>query len=1043
MRKFLVSILLLTGITGYAWAQNVTEAEYFFDIDPGVSNGVPVVITSPGDTVSQQLSINTTGLNVGPHIFCLRTKNSDGNWSHLVSRTFYVNSPAIPLQPILSAEYFFDADPGIGNGISVVINSPGDTVSQPLSVNTVGLSVGPHLFCLRSKDTDGKWSQQVSRTFYINAPITPLQPIMAAEYFFDTDPGLGNGTSLTISQGDTSTTSFPVINPFSSGLHYFVMRTKDADGQWSLQLSDAFNVCATYGPKSIFDFVIDLNKVYFTNSSIYDQNHLWDFGDGNTDTILYGPAHAYTLPGIYNAKLITYNPCTSDTLIKTLQVNGITSAIPRIATPSAFFMMDIDGYGFNSNSQFKLWRPGFPDIPVDSAKAGPSGNHARLYYKLNNAPAGWWHLIVSGTAIQDTLFNALQVDTSTVAGGLELTLNVPPTIRRFYTSMFQVLITNKGNTPAYGVSVYISNTKGHSSTHLSFANPFFDSFLDSAVVASGPPGRFYHNVDSATGDSTGQIAAVIIPFIPAGESHTIRLAYSTTEYGLDYITVVVKKPLIDETALVLLGFHHPLTSCTWLSPCLQAYLDALGFVPAVGCTAGLFDLACAVGNYSSDFDEGQPTGSSLMDLSLATAGTIISCTSGLPGHAALEMINTGSNLDNLNVPNLRDCWNDLTADGDTKGVNAMDPNGKTGPNGYDTPNFIKDGAPLSYTITFENADTASAPAAEVVVTDTLDKTRFDLSTFKYSMFGFGDSIIPLNTPEAQFANEFDLRPAKNTILRVSGSVDTTSGILTARFSSYDPDTFSIVANPADGFLNPNITAPEGDGFITFHCDLLPGLNNLDVVNNKAEIIFDLNASIATQPFSNTLDLNKPVSSVLPITPLSDTAFAVHWSGSDAESGVKHYNVYVSANDSAYELWRVRTSLDSGIFTGSIGSTYKFYSVAVDSVNNFEDAPSNPIANPDAQTTIAIGISETDGAGEFFSVYPNPAINSVTLFIPTGQQKKIPVKLYSVQGIEMSQWMVNPNQKETISLENLPGGIYHLEMVTTNNKKLNKKITILK
>jgi PKD repeat protein len=1044
MKKILIFLLVCVTFSGSA--QNIIEGEYFFDTEPGIGNGIPIIISVPGDTVTQNLSINSSGLLEGPHVFCLRVKNASGFWSHTISRSFYAYSPIL-IQPVTNAEYFFDTDPGIGNGTPITITATGDTVSQNLSINTTGLSTGPHIFCLRVKDAASAWSHTLARTFYIINPPGAIQPLTSAEYFFDIDPGVGNGTPLVISSNDTINMSFDLTNTFSSGTHYFVLRTKDAGGEWGLQLSKAYNVCATYGPKSIFDYVIDFNKVYFSNTSIYDQSHLWDFGDGNTDTTLYSPAHVYNLPGIYNAKLITYNPCAIDTLIKTLQVNGITSAAPKIATPNGFFMMELTGYGFNSSSQFKLWRPGFPDISPDSAKAGVSGNYARLYFRLNNADAGWWHLVVSGTAIQDTLFGALQIDTSTVEGGLELGLNVPERVARFRTNIFQVLIKNKGNTPVYSVPVYISNTKNGSTTSLSVGNPFFDSFLDSSIVSSGPPGRFYQNIDSATGDTSGHITAFMIPYLAAGESHIISLSYKTVEYGTDYITVVVKKPMIDETILALIGLHQPMSNCTWMSPCMQAIMDAAGVAPGVGCAVGIFDLACALGNYASDYDEGNPAGKSLFDLGLASTSTLLSCVTGLPGAKLLKLLNFGSKQLNNNVNNnpspFAQCWNDITADSDTKGVTAFDPNEKTGPNGYALPNFIKDVAPLSYTITFENADTASAPAAEVVVTDTLDKTRFDLSTFEYSMFGWSDSIITLTVPSAQFAREFDLRPGKNTILRVSGSIDTASGIITTRFASYDPDTFNIVANPADGFLNPNIISPEGDGFLIFHCELLPGLNNLDVVNNKAEIVFDLQPAINTPVFSNTLDLNKPASSVLPITAFSDTTFTVHWSGSDAESGVKHFNIYVSENDSAYQLWQVRTPLDSGVFTGSIGSTYKFYSIAVDSVNNVEDAPSNPIANPDAQTTVVVGISEVNDAGEYFSAYPNPATNDITLFVRTHQQKQISVKLYSMQGAQMGEWMVNPNQKKNISLGNISPGIYHLEAMTDGKKILIKKLTVLK
>jgi hypothetical protein len=268
MKNFLVFILLLTGIVFSASAQNIIDGEYFFDTDPGIGNGISIVIANPDDTVSQNLSINTSGLSIGPHVICIRVKNGLGNWSHTYSRSFYVIAPPTALPPITIAEYFFDSDPGLGNGISAIISSPDDTVTQNFSINISGLTVGPHIFCLRVKNNSDNWSHSFTKSFYVHEQ-TSIQPIIAAEYFYDTDPGLGNGISLSIPLGDTSNTTISLTNPFASGTHYIEIRTKDADGTWSHQLSDAFNVCATYGPKSIYDYVIDFNKVSFTNTSIY------------------------------------------------------------------------------------------------------------------------------------------------------------------------------------------------------------------------------------------------------------------------------------------------------------------------------------------------------------------------------------------------------------------------------------------------------------------------------------------------------------------------------------------------------------------------------------------------------------------------------------------------------------------------------------------------------------------------------------------------------------------------------------------------------
>ncbi|MCB9190649.1 MAG: hypothetical protein H6602_03175 [Flavobacteriales bacterium] len=53
---------------------------------------------------------------------------------------------------------------------------------------------------IRYKDVQGKWGIYEGRSFYVDAGVAPQQnaPLVAqAEYFFDTDPGVGNGTPIT------------------------------------------------------------------------------------------------------------------------------------------------------------------------------------------------------------------------------------------------------------------------------------------------------------------------------------------------------------------------------------------------------------------------------------------------------------------------------------------------------------------------------------------------------------------------------------------------------------------------------------------------------------------------------------------------------------------------------------------------------------------------------------------------------------------------------------------------------------------------------
>jgi hypothetical protein len=216
--------------------------------------------------------------------------------------------------------------------------------------------------------------------------------------------------------------------------------------------------------------------------------------------------------------------------------------------------------------------------------------------------------------------------------------------------------------------------------------------------------------------------------------------------------------------------------------------------------------------------------------------------------------------------------------------------------------------------------------------------------------------------------------------------------------------------------------------------LLPTLHNLDVITNKAEIVFDQEAPVNTPVWYNTLDLQPPVSAVLPLSGFQpDSVFTVHWTGSDGESGIKHYHVYVSENDSAYKLWMTRTSLDSGIYRGRNGVKYEFYSVAVDSVNNREEPPVNPDVNPDAVTTVSVLVNLLAPVIESnrFSVFPNPAMDKVTASFEIQRDGYVSVLLLDVSGETVLQKdfgnLKKGSYEKLLDISNLSNGLYFVKI----------------
>lgn len=135
-------------------------------------------------------------------------------------------------QNITKVEYFFNTDPGFGNGINVPITNSVN-VSASFSPNMSSLAEGTHRLYIRSLDANGRWSNTNARAFY-KANLTSLPNVSKVEYFFDIDPGFGNGINVPITSAvDVSTSFSPNISSLAEGVHRLYVRSLDVNGKWS------------------------------------------------------------------------------------------------------------------------------------------------------------------------------------------------------------------------------------------------------------------------------------------------------------------------------------------------------------------------------------------------------------------------------------------------------------------------------------------------------------------------------------------------------------------------------------------------------------------------------------------------------------------------------------------------------------------------------------------------------------------------------------------------------------------------------------------
>ncbi|MBI9068545.1 MAG: PKD domain-containing protein [Salinivirgaceae bacterium] len=230
-----------------------------------------------------------------------------------LSEDFTIGDVSSNIGDIVAAEYFFDTDPGPGSGSTLNI-AGGETINFTTSISTTGLNIGFHHLFIRVKDNEGRWSIYDTHKFYIYDTIYTDQSIetqiVAAEYFFNQDPGFGNGYPITISPGDSIDWTGE-INPdtLSEGAHDLFIRVRSDNGLWSQVLTEPITVCDVVAI-SDFSFVVTGSQVAFTNESTGATSYEWDFGESNT-SVEADPTHTYSNKGTYTVCLTATNTCNS------------------------------------------------------------------------------------------------------------------------------------------------------------------------------------------------------------------------------------------------------------------------------------------------------------------------------------------------------------------------------------------------------------------------------------------------------------------------------------------------------------------------------------------------------------------------------------------------------------------------------------------------------------------------------------------------------------------------------------------------------------
>lgn len=666
-------------------------------------------------------------------------------------------------------------------------------------------------------------------------------------------------------------------------------------------------------------------------------------------------------PGTYSYTLVakgTGNCNAYASTSKFITIGGLSKVYPNEAGQVPGVKLQIQGgYKLTYSSKPKVvLKQGSTEIEgeweveygYDSSKITSPDEMAPAAFNLWDAPLGKYDVIV-GT---DTLYQAFTVEQREDPDVWMQVNGFGKMLWNRY-QRFTIDYGNRSNVAAYNTPIFlfIPDRKGSMDVQFEFDFDIYSDAIDESVL---PLARYLDDhlmaYDEQTGDSI-RVYSFFIPYIAPnstnqlafrvkgksgydGVSDKFRIYYWISEpWGPntddennnapmtragsdeldDYINHVNKGKTMTECALTMFGL-------TFLEAGLTAF-------PVVGCAYNTVKTV-TLGIWGKDRSI-KAFGTNLLTAAFACGTDLFPPTLLMKGGLALAKLTWDlvSNKDAYDAclrgdPN----WKDNLL------VNSYDPNEMIGPSGYDDQaHYIKPIHQMPYMITFENKSSATAPAHEVFVTDVLDASKYDFSTFSFTGFGWAEQSYTVGGSKTkEFTRDINYNvKGQDILVRVTGQFDEKTGTIYWSFVSLKKNGDEI-EDPDLGFLVPNNDNRDGEGFVSFVIEHKANPANGSTISNKATIVFDANDPIVTNTYVNTFDTDYPSSQITKVEE-KDGKLVVTVSGSDATSGIDVYHIYAFKNGGEAEHVATITEGNQATFKCDSGTKYGLCVIATDNV----------------------------------------------------------------------------------------------------------------
>jgi hypothetical protein len=441
-------------------------------------------------------------------------------------------------------------------------------------------------------------------------------------------------------------------------------------------------------------------------------------------------------------------PDNSDAFFSILGGGTIGVISPIVGGDVGDTTITVEGAGFQQGATCSIIS-GDTTIASTIATVNSSGTAVTCTFPLNGAPTGSYTVIVTnpdGSAL--TKQSAFTVE-SAVGPQMNLSIVGRPAIRVSVATTFDLVVSNMGDTNAYGSMVAVA-----------YPPNLTTGFQLAPFPQVGAPTN-YNGVSNIYEQNGVDKQVLFIPVLAPGQS--VSYTFQVTDGVLNDSPTIIAQLAVGATSLdtsdagpdlsgnQIEGVTPKPRSAIKPIECFQhvvsSFANAFG-VPGClgGSTVDILISACM--GQAPNIPEPNGGANFAQWMAAQIAQNCAGAVNPVAG-AAASAFNAWQVLGDCGGQEIQHSIIKFFTTG------SIDPNYKGGSAGDGSSSKYTNGSqPLPYIVGFENEPSATAPAAAVVVTDQLDPAKVDLSTFSLGPVSIGSNVITPPLGVNSFATTF-------------------------------------------------------------------------------------------------------------------------------------------------------------------------------------------------------------------------------------------------------------------------------------------------